>query len=179
MPDSSTNDQLAIKCVKCGYDLRGFTRPVCPECGKDYGSPSAMMAECDKTGRNEARVRFAAHCVLLGSGVSNGIGTALVIAHFALGLYLRNPELPDPKMIGLFGLPGIGGTIRLLAILAWIFIPFATLLALGAVVLVFQQRTIRGSEGILVRSEWCSIGILLVSLIVFLMGQDIVKWLLD
>jgi len=27
-------------CPKCGYSLEALLRPICPECGRDFGKPS-------------------------------------------------------------------------------------------------------------------------------------------
>lgn len=181
MPKSNANDKRNIRCVQCKYNLRSITRPVCPECGKDYKSLKAMMAECIKPDRFEARFLLAVHCVLLGAAISNVIGTSLVMGHYWLAIHLGNPWLPDPKSIGLFRLPVIGDLMRSLGFFTWIFTPIVTAIGVTAFAAALSLRWAFGSGSRLKFSYWFLFVIILVSFIVFVMGleRDVITWLFD
>lgn len=188
MPKTNENYQLDVKCVQCDYELRGITKPVCPECGWEYGNLKSMMADCGKIRLENASDRFIFHCVLLGSAISNVIAMALVLGHYALALHLGNPWLPDPKSIGLFRLPTIGSFIHGLATLTWIFTPAVLIIAIAAFAQVLRLgsvsrkwRSLRRCDLYSIRIvDWCSIGIVLISsFIVLFLGRGVTKWLFD
>jgi len=179
MPDTNTNVQLDIRCVQCGYVLRGITQPVCPECGKDYGSLKAMAAECVDLRNSQVLARLVVRFIMFGTAISNGIGASLMISHYWLA-HLGNSWAADPKSIGLFRLPDIGDLIRTIALITWAFIPFVTILfATAAIAMLFILRTQCGYRSRMRRSDWCSIGIVIVSLIAYIMGHGLTDWLLD
>lgn len=186
MPKSNARDQPDIRCVQCDYELRGITQPVCPECGLDYGNLKFMIDDCGKIRRENASDRFIFHCVLLGSAILILVDMALVLSHFWLAR-LGNTWPPDPKSIGLFQLPNIGRLIYGLAALTWMCTPALIVIAIAAFVQVFRLgsvsrkwRSLRSSDlcsiGIV---NWCSIGIVLISLIVQLTARGITKWFFD
>lgn len=178
MPKSNANDQLDVRCAQCNYELRGITQPVCPECGKDYKSIKTMMAECGKIRRENASDRFVFRCVLHGSAISNMIGMALVLNHYWLAC-LGNTWPPDPRTIGLFSLPNIGSLIYELATLTWMCTSAVTIIAIAAFAQVFRLGAVGRKWSSLRCSDWCSIGIVLISLIVQIMAQGVTKWLFD